>query len=159
MESKYKNYLVCVALLLSALLAACDDDEDNTQLDDEIEFNNVSLLGSNERPAVVTTGGGEMDVVFNELNNTLSYTISWQLGNPADATTAMHFHGPADRDSSAPPVINIEEGFNQGSSGSISGSTRPLTQAEENDLKAGRWYVNIHSTTHPNGELRGNLIP
>ncbi|WP_276497602.1 CHRD domain-containing protein [Pontibacter litorisediminis] len=159
MKNKYTNYVICLLLLLSGLLTACDDDDDEAGLDTELEFNGVGLLGTNERPVVMSEGAGEMDAVFNELNNTLSYTITWQLGNPNDATTAMHFHGPANRDSSAPPIIDIEEGFNQGASGTISGTTRPLTQAEEKDLKAGLWYVNIHSTSHPTGELRGNLIP
>ncbi|OKL38900.1 hypothetical protein A3841_02810 [Pontibacter flavimaris] len=151
---------LCLVVVLSGLLAACDDDDDDdNSLDDEIEFNNVALTGANERPVIATEGAGEMDVVYDDVNNTLRYTITWQLGNPDDATTAMHFHGPADPESSAPPVIDIEEGFNQGSSGTITGSTRQLTEAEEDDLEAGLWYVNIHSTTYPAGEIRGNLIP
>lgn len=159
MKRKYSNFWICLALLLGVSLISCDDDDDNTDLDADIEFNDVALLGTTERPPVETTGAGEMDVIYNDVDNTLSYEIDWQLGNPSDATTVIHFHGPADPNSSAPPVINIEEGFNQGSSGTITGTTRPLTQAEEKELKAGRWYVNIHSTTHPDGELRGNLIP
>ncbi|WP_299756126.1 CHRD domain-containing protein [uncultured Pontibacter sp.] len=154
----YRKLFVVCLIMLSGLGVACDDDDDDVDLTDDIEFNDIALLGTNERPVIATSGAGEMDVVFNELSNTLDYTITWQLGDSDAATTAMHFHGPADPESSAPPIIDIEEGFNQGSSGTISGSTRPLTQDEEDDLKAGLWYVNIHSSTYPSGELRGNLI-
>lgn len=156
----WKQQVLYLLVLLSGLLVACDDDDDDAMnLEDEIVFNDVALLSSNERPVIASDGAGEMDVTYDDVNNTLRYTITWQLGNPDDATTAMHFHGPADPQSSAPPVIDIEEGFNKGASGTISGTTRPLTQVEEDDLKAGLWYVNIHSNTHKTGELRGNLIP
>ncbi|MCX2738331.1 CHRD domain-containing protein [Pontibacter anaerobius] len=154
----YYQKLLLLCLLLCCLGTSCgEDDEGDIGLDKEIEFNGIALLGSNERPAVTTAGAGEMDAVYDDVNNTLRYTITWQLGNPDDATTAMHFHGPADVNSSAPPVVTIE-GFDTDDNGNLSGTTRKLTQEEEDDLKAGLWYLNIHSTSHPAGELRGNLV-
>ena len=32
-----------------------------------------------------------------------------------------------------------------------------LTQEEEDQLLNGMWYLNIHSTTYPAGELRGQV--
>jgi CHRD domain len=156
----YRRLFVVCLVVLCGLSVACDDDDEDDDIDTigEIEYNNVSLLGANERPVIMSAGAGEMDATYNDMSNTLNYTITWQLGNAGDSTTAMHFHGPADPESSAPPVIDIEQGFDQGSSGTISGTTRALTQAEEDDLKAGLWYVNIHSDSHPGGELRGNLL-
>ncbi|CAM3564862.1 CHRD domain-containing protein [Pontibacter korlensis] len=159
MEKTFTNYakslLVCL-MVLGGLTVACDDDDD-IDIVDEVEFVNVELLGANERPPVESSGSGEMDVVYNDATNMLTYTISWELGNPDDNTVAMHFHGPADVNSSAPPVIDIT-GFDTDNSGTVTGTTRALTDDEEADLKAGLWYVNIHSATHPSGELRGNLI-
>jgi hypothetical protein len=34
-----------------------------------------------------------------------------------------------------------------------------LTDAQVNDLKAGRWYFNIHTAAHKGGEIRGQLTP
>lgn len=42
--------------------------------------------------------------------------------------------------------------------GVLSGSYTP-TAADLADLRSGLWYVNIHSTAFPGGELRGQLIP
>ena len=36
--------------------------------------------------------------------------------------------------------------------------SQPLTAEQEEELKAGSYYVNIHSTSYPGGELRGQLI-
>jgi hypothetical protein len=33
-----------------------------------------------------------------------------------------------------------------------------LTDAQANDLMAGLYYVNIHTDTYPNGELRGQVV-
>jgi len=33
-----------------------------------------------------------------------------------------------------------------------------LTAAQAADLLAGKWYANIHTTVHPNGEIRGQMI-
>ncbi len=143
--------------LLVASTACNEDDEDNNLIFNDINFSNIELVGTNERPPVNTTGYGIMDVKYNDDTNTLDYTISWTLGNPNDNTTAMHFHGPADRNSTAPPVIDIPN-FDTDRDGTVTGSTRELSPQEEADLRAGLWYVNIHSTTYPNGELRGNLL-
>ncbi|MGA7734953.1 MAG: CHRD domain-containing protein, partial [Pseudolabrys sp.] len=32
-----------------------------------------------------------------------------------------------------------------------------LTDTQAEDLMAGRWYVNIHTTTHKAGEIRGQV--
>ena len=34
-----------------------------------------------------------------------------------------------------------------------------LTDAQAAQLKAGGWYVNLHSKDHPAGELRGQIVP
>jgi hypothetical protein len=41
-------------------------------------------------------------------------------------------------------------------SGSFSG-TATITDAQETDLLAGLWYVNIHTTTSGGGEIRGQV--
>ncbi len=38
----------------------------------------------------------------------------------------------------------------------IGGSVR-LTEAQQADLLAGRWYFNVHTQASPGGEIRGQL--
>ena len=66
----------------------------------------------------------------------------------------MHFHGPANLGENAPPVIDL--GPVSGNSGKETGVV-VLTEAEELELEAGLWYVNIHSDAFPGGELRGQM--
>ncbi|MER2999390.1 CHRD domain-containing protein [Pontibacter populi] len=151
---------ICIPLL--ALTAACDDDDDDVipppVEEPDLEFVDIELLGANERPTPVeTTGSGSLDAEYDDDTNILSYTVTWTLGNAEDETVAMHFHGPAGPDESAPPVITIDHGDGD-YVGSVTAETDPLTAAQEADLKAGLWYINIHSTTYSNGELRGQLI-
>ncbi|MBJ6120126.1 CHRD domain-containing protein [Pontibacter sp. BT310] len=154
--------MLAVCLPLLAVATACDDDDDDgvttPPVTDELVFKNIQLSGANERPdSVETTGTGTFNGTYDDDTNVLSYTVTWTLGNPQDSTIAMHFHGPADTTESAPPVIPVT-GFTSSYTGTLTDETAPLTSQQEADLKAGLWYFNIHSTTYPNGELRGQLL-
>ena len=66
--------------------------------------------------------------------------------------TAAHFHGPAGAGVNAPPVVNLTP-----LESPITGSA-VLTDAQVADLKAGRWYINIHTAQNPKGEIRGQVV-
>lgn len=149
--------LVYCLMALTGFAFACDKNDDEELLDNEITFNNIELLGSNEIPAVTTNGSGTLSATYNRSTKILSYTFNWTLGNTDDNTVGIHFHGPALVTENAPIVIPVEN-FPNSHTGSVSGETRALTDAEEAQLLDGRWYLNIHSDTYPDGELRGNLL-
>lgn len=156
-STKWRMLAIGVSLL--AFTVACDDDDDDNPpvVDTDIEFRGVELSGANEVPAVTSDGSGTFQGAYDDATNVLSYTVTWELGNPDDETVGMHFHGPAEPTESA-GVAKPIEGFTTESSGSFTGTTTPLSAQEEADLKAGLWYINVHSTSFPNGELRGNLL-
>jgi hypothetical protein len=167
----FKNYWLVVSLLLSLVfvVSSCsDDDDDDNPSTNEVTFENIALTGENEiqNPPIITTGTGELDATYNKDTKRISYAVNWRLGNANDQTVGMHFHGPASKTENAAIIIGIPltgsssydpDSGNSGSSGTVTGQTRELTQQEEDDLLNGRWYFNIHSTTHPNGELRGQV--
>jgi hypothetical protein len=119
---------------------------------------NVQLNGANEVPAVTTTGTGTANITYYSDTKTITYTLNWQLGSTSATTTGMHFHGSdtGGSNTSSPIVIEIT-GFTSASSGSLTGTTRALTDTEAAQLLAGKWYVNIHSSTFPSGEMRANI--
>jgi hypothetical protein len=81
----------------------------------------------------------------------LSWTIRFSdLSGPV---TAAHFHGPAMPGENAPPVVPIS-GRNLASP--IQGSA-VLTPEQAADFLAGKWYLNLHTAAHPDGELRGQI--
>jgi hypothetical protein len=99
------------------------------------------------------TGSGTTTGTYNASNNSLQYSVTWSgLTGPA---TIGHFHGPAVAGSSAGVVITFNL-INNGNSGSASG-TVTLTDAQEADLLAGKWYANIHTQTNGAGEIRGQV--
>lgn len=144
-----------LAIAITAILfTACKKDKPV----DLIRRTSAIMSGANETPAVTSNGTGNIDVAFDPTTKVISYTATWQLGQPTATTVNMHFHGAetgTDLISSA-VVIGVT-GFSTASSGTLSGTTRALTLEEENQLLAGKWYFNIHSSTVPSGELRGNI--
>ncbi|MCP2045900.1 CHRD domain-containing protein [Pontibacter sp. HSC-36F09] len=152
-----RRAVVYFLVLLSGFAYACDDDNEDDLLESEVAFTNVELSGDNEVPAVTTSGSGSLTATYDRSTRILTYNFSWTLGNAADNTVGIHFHGPALATESAPVVIPIEN-HPTSYTGSVTGTTRALTQNEEEQLIDGKWYLNIHSTTYPNGELRGQLL-
>lgn len=107
------------------------------------------LNGDQEVPPVVTpaTGSG---VFALHSGRTFSYNIAFEglLG----AETAAHIHGPAPIGENAGVIFTLPLGSPK------IGTVGPLTPAQEDDLLAGLWYVNIHSAMFPAGEIRGQII-
>jgi hypothetical protein len=68
-----------------------------------------------------------------------------------------HFHGPAAEGKNAPPTIWLST---QGSppANPITGSAT-LTPEQAKQFSAGEWYINVHSQSHPAGEIRGQVVP
>ena len=143
-------------IIISSFLFSCKKDKDDEP--DLIKRTTATFSGASETPAIPSSGTGTAVISYDQGTKVITYTLTWQLGLATDQTVNMHFHGAADGDDthSSGVVIPIT-GFSTGSSGTLSGSTRALSQEEENQLLAGRWYVNIHSSTYPGGELRANI--
>ncbi len=143
----------CLTALL--LVTGCEKDETDNNL---VAFNNIALSGANEVPAVSSSGSGTFNGTYNRTTKVLTYTVMWSLGTPSATTAGMHFHGPAELTESKGVRVPIT-GFPTGSTNqTFTSSTAPLDATQEEELLNGKWYINIHSTTVPGGELRGQLI-
>ena len=119
-----------------------------------IEFTiNATLQGLQEVPSNSSTATGSLTGTYDDVTNTLSFDVSFS-GLAANATTS-HFHGPAARGVNAGVQIGLT-GFPAATSGNYSNSF-VLTAAQELDILAGLWYINIHNGTFPGGEIRAQL--
>ena len=154
-----KVYFTAVASLFVIFsFSSCSKDKDKDNTMPAKKTATLNFSGANEVPANNSTGTGSGQVSFDPTSKTITYNVSWKLGLPAATTTDMHFHGAEDgSDTKSSPVVVELEGFSTGNSGNFSGTTRALTDAEVNQFLAGKWYMNIHSTTVPGGELRANI--
>lgn len=109
----------------------------------------VDLTSAAAVPANTSPGKGTADVNFDTATKALTWKVTYSgLTGPA---TMAHFHGPAEAGKSAPIVVP----FKDPSSGAEGSAT--LTDAQAADFLAGKYYVNIHTATHPAGEIRGQV--
>ena len=111
----------------------------------------ADLKGSSEVPPNDSKGSGAVDAAYDTTSKKLTWTITYS-GLTGEATAA-HFHGPADTNATAPPVVPIV-----GNLASPIKGEAPLTDPQAADLQSGRWYFNIHTAAHPAGELRGQVV-
>jgi len=108
----------------------------------------VPLTGANEVPPNASAGTGTAKVDLD--GTTLKWTVTYS--GTTGPVTAGHFHGPAAAGSNAGVVVPFPGPI----SSPITG-TATLTPAQVADLKAGLWYVNLHTAANPGGELRGQV--
>lgn len=148
---------VALLLLSSFILSGCKKDKTDEPVN-LIKKATIQLSGAQEVPAVSTTGTGTAEISYDPSMKMITYKITWQLGNASATTTNMHFHGSdTGSDTVSSGVALAITGFSTGSSGTLNGMSVALTDAQETQLLAGKWYVNIHSSTFGSGELRGNI--
>ncbi len=108
----------------------------------------VPLSSANEVPPNASTGTGTAKVDLD--GNVLKWTVTYS--GTTGPVTAGHFHGPAMAGANAGVVVPFPGPI----SSPITG-TATLTEAQVADLKAGKWYVNLHTAANPGGELRGQV--
>jgi hypothetical protein len=162
MKNLLKHHTLWVALLFGLLLplSSCDDDDDDdngTPTADIVMFQDATLSGDQEVPPVSTQATGTFKGSYDKNTNRISYEITFQGITP----NAMHFHR-GEVGVSGPIAIPINPGSDPYSgtnpyTSPLVGITTPLTEAQEAELLAGSWYLNIHSVQFPDGELRGQI--
>jgi hypothetical protein len=110
----------------------------------------ADLKGSSEVPPTDSKGSGSVTATY----DTASKKLSWKgnvsgLSGPA---TAAHFHsGEAGKNGGvAVPIAGADKGSFEGSA--------TLTDAQADELMAGKWYVNVHTATNKAGEIRGQVM-
>lgn len=118
-------------------------------------YTNLSINGVQEIPATGSPGSGVFNGTYDESTMELIFTVNFS--GLSGTTTASHFHGPAVPDSNAGIQIPISDFPTGVTSGSIT-DTVTLDEAQEADLLAGLWYINIHTTAVGSGEIRGQLF-
>jgi hypothetical protein len=114
----------------------------------EIVKYKVNMKSSEEVPPADSSGWGTAAITYDTNSRKLSWVVTYSTltGEP----TAAHFHGPAAKGANAEPVIDISDHIKKGSA--------KLTKSQAADLKAGKWYLNIHTEKNPNGEIRGQVV-
>lgn len=108
----------------------------------------ASLNGGQEVPPTSSAGTGSATLVLSPDEKTarVSLTFSGISGSQTEA----HIHGPAAVGVSAPALFPLPLGR-------IDDFQINLTPTQVQDLKAGLFYINVHSATFPTGDIRGQF--
>ena len=97
------------------------------------------------------SGTGTGILTLDTDTNLLSWNVSWE-GLSGDVLFA-HLHGPAEPGQNAGVEVTLFP--NEIPSPSIGSETISAQQAA--DLLGGLWYINIHTSSFPPGEIRGQV--
>ena len=113
----------------------------------------ANLDGVSEIPPVESPATATATVLFDKDTSTVSWDVYWSgLSGPP---TAAHFHGPASKHNSA----GVQVDLGGGSFASPFRGSAALNEEQADQLLAGQWYINIHTAAHPDGEVRGQILP
>jgi CHRD domain len=134
----------CAGLSIIALLSATSIGSA------EVVKLKADLKATDEVPPNDSMGKGKLEGTYDTSSKQLSYTADYS-GLTGNATMA-HFHGPADPGKNAPIVVPV-----QGSVASPIKGTATLTDAQADELLAGKLYFNVHTEKNKGGEIRGQV--
>lgn len=141
----YHRNLTSILLVSLLALSGCDmPSTDTTKL-------TSTLSAASEVPPINSKASGEADVRVNVKDYKLSWTIKYS--DLSGIVTGAHFHGPAIAGVNADVVVPISGDL----SSPIKGEAT-LTAEQTAELLEGKWYLNLHTATHPDGEIRGQVM-
>ncbi len=132
------------------------------------------LLPGNENGTIggIPGTGGERGagISFNDVSLVLSIDIGWGSGNSftdlSSNVTGGHIHGPTassgtaafTQDASILVGLDSLAGWNSSRTAGGFTGTVTLNSTQAAQLLAGRFYINVHTSTNSGGEIRGNLV-
>ncbi|MGH7095520.1 MAG: CHRD domain-containing protein [Stellaceae bacterium] len=115
----------------------------------------ISLSGAQEVPAVEAGGTGLADITYDPTTRKITWSVTYSgMSSPV---TMAHIHGPAAPGKNGPVIVWLSV---QGSppASPITGDAT-LTPKQAAEMAAGQLYINVHTRSHPAGEIRGQIVP
>ena len=143
-------FRILTALFLTLSLASCSKDSPtnnySTPVDPTVAYK-VTLSGTNEVPANASTAMGSGILLFNSTTKIFTLSVNHTVVN----ATMGHIHkGAVGMNGSVVfPFTTFTSPFVY--------TSAALDAAQEADLAAGLYYINLHSAAFPGGEIRGNI--
>ena len=174
MANKLTNIMVALVLggvFAAGTLTSCDDDDNNevtgvggtgggfggsggTGGSANVSTYNMTLTAAQEVPVNTSTATGNVQVTLNRTTGAVMVTGTFS-GLSSNATAA-HIHGPAAVGMNGPILVPLT--LPAATSGSVTG-TGTMDASQMDMMTGGQTYVNIHSSTYPDGEIRAQIVP
>ncbi len=113
----------------------------------------VYLSGRQEVPANNSTGEGDCSITLNAAETQVTIVCDYRSLTSNAVAAHIHDNGPVGVNG----PIRFDFNYTGGTTGIIGPLTFNTTAEQVADLRAHRWYVNIHTSGLPNGEIRGQV--
>ena len=114
--------------------------------------------GAQEVPPNTSPSQGVAFLTLNTKSKELCYSISFSALSGTELLA--HFHGPVQPGQNGGVLFDITGGNGPSPVGNSKwGCVGPLDRSQSRDLLRGLWYINVHSSTYPAGEIRGQVLP
>lgn len=148
--------------LFAFVLSSCEPDAEQKRVTD-FSKSGIIMSGAQEFPANNSTAIGTLDVFYTKETRLLSYTFRWSgLTGPV---IASHIHGvsPLGYNAGVVQTFNLANivrcnAASTTACGSYSGTFLvDGVVVKEEDLLNGMYYVNVHTSAFPGGEIRGQI--
>jgi hypothetical protein len=97
-----------------------------------------------------STGTGSGTASYDDVSGIFSWNYNYS--GLSGTVTVSHFHGPALPGVNGGVQVGVLTPLNNPNIG-----TATITPTQGADLINGLWYLNVHSTVNPGGEIRGQL--
>ncbi len=143
-------FFLIVFTVLSGLISCDNNNDDDNDPDPTpiIVTFNATLNGSSEVPSNTSSASGTAVLLYNKTTKIFTLTVNYAGLTVTDA----HIHkGAVGVDGGAVfPISDLTSPMNY--------TSIALSSAQEADLLANLYYVNLHSAAFLGGEIRGQLI-
>jgi hypothetical protein len=162
-KSKNAGFLT-ILLASAALFYACKKTDDGTIY----RIVNAPMTATQLIPSSGSTAAGAIDGNYDTKTRLLTYKVAW-IGL-LDSATTLHVHGLADAGALAvaPYTNGIIQTFTKSTSPALPNTKRDSVFTanlyidgvvlKEEDLLAGKYYIDLHTKAKPNGEIRGQIV-
>ncbi len=159
-----------ITLAIAAVVATIVACSSTTDPVSKIVTFKTTMNGAGEVPANATTGAGTFIATLDTSTNVFTYDVAFS--GLTSSASAGHIHGPAAATASSGTTINFVSlagaTFSVGATSGTGHGVATLSAANQitatingDSLKkllfAGLTYVNIHTSTNPGGEIRGQI--
>ena len=155
MWSSVKRIALASAVIATVTFVGCSKNDDNNSNNHATVYNvSGNASGSQVVPSVTGTATGSISGTYNDSSNVLVYTVNY-VNLTLPPTSGGFYTGASGANGSA-----VGSAFVLGSTPAISGSASgqmTLSESQEADLKAGKWYYIFSTTNHTSGEIRGQI--
>ncbi len=112
----------------------------------------IAVINSGQEgvPSNQSNSFGNAHLIFDKTTDELCFSISYSALSSAEI--AAHFHGPASAGTNAGVLFALPPGSPKND------CVGPLSKQQRKDLEKGLFYINVHSTMWPGGEIRGQVL-